>query len=69
MFHRLMLKVTKFQLPSPKRSGTVVENILGDHHVLPPPQMSNRVNIGISVPSFRAAGCLGQVLQRNWKTQ
>ena len=27
MLHRLILKVTKFQLPPPKRLGTVVKNI------------------------------------------
>ena len=44
MPHRLILKVTKFQLPPPKRLGTVVKNILrgGGHHG--PPPMSNRVN-------------------------
>ena len=31
----LGLKVTKFQLPPPKRLGTVVENILGGHHATP----------------------------------
>ena len=29
MPHTLILKVTKFQLPPPKRLGTVVKNILG----------------------------------------
>ena len=42
MPHRLILKVAKFQLPPPKRLGTVVKNILGGHHA--PPPMSNRVN-------------------------
>ena len=42
MPHRLILKVIKFQLPPPKRLGTVVKNILGSHHG--PPPMSNRVN-------------------------
>ena len=37
MLNRLILKVTKFQLPPPKRLGTVVKNILGGHHA-PPPQ-------------------------------
>ena len=37
MLNRLMLKVTKFQLPPPKRLGTVVKNILGGHHATPPP--------------------------------
>ena len=40
MLHRLILKVTKFQLPPPKRLGTVVKNILGA--IMPP--MSNKVN-------------------------
>ena len=34
MLHRLILKVTKFQLPPPKRLGTVVKDILGGHHAL-----------------------------------
>ena len=34
MLHRLILKVTKFQLPPPKRLSTVVKNILG---AMPPP--------------------------------
>ena len=41
MLNRLILKVTKFQLPPPKRLGTVVKNILGGHDG---PPMSNRVN-------------------------
>ena len=43
MLNRLILKVTKFQLPPPKRLGTVVKNILGDHYA--PLRMSNRVKI------------------------
>ena len=39
MLHRSILKVTKFQLPPPKRLGTVGKNILGGHHA----PMSNRV--------------------------
>ena len=35
MPYRLILKVTKFQLPPQKRFGTVVKNILGGHHALP----------------------------------
>ena len=31
MPNRLILKVTKFQLPPPTRLGTVVKNILGGH--------------------------------------
>ena len=42
MPHRLVLKVTKFQLPPLKSLGTVVKNIFGGHHA-PPPPMSNRV--------------------------
>ena len=41
MLNRLILKVTKFQLPPPKRLGTVVKNILGGPSC---PPMSNRVN-------------------------
>ena len=44
MLNRLILKVTKFQLPPPKHLGTVVKNILGAHDAHPP--MSNRVNSG-----------------------
>ena len=40
MLNRLILKVTKFQLPPPKHLGTVVKNILGGHHA---PPMSNMV--------------------------
>ena len=39
MFHRLILKVTKFQLPPPKRLSTVVENIFGRASCLPPCQI------------------------------
>ena len=46
MVHRLILKVNKFQLPPAKRLGTVVKNILGDHHA---PPMSNRVKVTLSV--------------------
>ena len=35
MLNRLILKVTKFQLPPPKRLGTVVKNILGGHYAPP----------------------------------
>ena len=41
MLNRLILKVTKFQLPPPNRLDTVGKNILGGHHA--PPPMSNRV--------------------------
>ena len=37
MLHRLILKVTKFHLPPPKRLSTVIKNIFGGHHA-PPPQ-------------------------------
>ena len=43
MPHRLILKVTKFQLPPLKRLGTVVKNIFGGPSC-PPPPISNRVN-------------------------
>ena len=39
MLHRLILNVTKFQLPTPERLGTVVKNILGSHHAPPPCQI------------------------------
>ena len=41
MLNRLILKVTKFQLPPPKRLGTVVKNILGAI-MLPPCQIGLR---------------------------
>ena len=40
MLNRLILKVTKFQLPPPMRLGTVVKNILWGAIMAP---MSNRV--------------------------
>ena len=43
MLHRLIVKVTKFQLPPPKRLRTVIRNILGA--IMPPP-MSNRDKAG-----------------------
>ena len=43
MPNRLILKVTKFQLPPPKRLDTVVKNILGGGGNHAPPPMSNRV--------------------------
>ena len=39
MLNRLMLKVTKFQVPPPKRLGTVVKNILGSSWPPPPFQI------------------------------
>ena len=42
MLNRLILKVTKFQLPPPKRLGTVVKNIFGGYHALPPCQIGLR---------------------------
>ena len=51
MLHRLILKVTKFQLPPPKRLSTVVKNILGGRHA--PPPMSNRVKQADAVPDRR----------------
>ena len=42
MLHRLVLKVTKFQLPPLKRLSTVFKNSSGGYHG---PPMSNRVNI------------------------
>ena len=35
MLRTLILKVTKFQLPHPKRLGTVLKNIMGA--IMPPP--------------------------------
>ena len=45
MLHRLILKVTKFQLPPPKRLST---DILGA--IMPPRQMG--LTDGLSMPSF-----------------
>ena len=39
MLNRLILKVTKFLLPPPKRLGTLVKNILGGHQPPPPCQI------------------------------
>ena len=36
MLNRLILKVSKFQLPPPKRSGTVLKNIWGGPSCPPP---------------------------------
>ena len=44
MLHRLILKVTKFQLP-PKRLGTVVKNILMGHHGPPLCQIGLNITI------------------------
>ena len=41
MLHRLILKVTKFQLPPPKRLSTVVKNILGA--IMPPCQIGSNI--------------------------
>ena len=41
MLNIVILKVTKFQVPPPKRLGTVVKNILGGHHAT----RSNRVKV------------------------
>ena len=53
MLHRLMLKVTKFQLPTPKRLGTVGRNILGA--IVAPCQIGLRAFIGVETAalSFR----------------
>ena len=45
MLHRLILKVKKFQLPPPNRLVTVVKNMSGAIMPLPPPPMSDRVNV------------------------
>ena len=47
MFHRLILKVTKFQLPPRKRLSTVVKNIMGGHHG-PPCQIGLRLTSTLS---------------------
>ena len=51
MLHRLILKVTKFQLPPPKRLGTVVKNILGGHHG-PPCQINENMRRNVSGGMF-----------------
>ena len=57
--HRLILKVTKFQLSSPNRFSTVVKNIWGGASW---PPMSNRVNnctcFFVSDFFFQAIVCL-----------
>ena len=52
MLHRLILKVTKFQLP-PKRFSTVVKNILRGHHAPPPCQ--NLANVMLDMNYNRAS--------------
>ena len=42
MLHRLILKVTKFQLSPHKRLSTVVKNILGGHRARHPYQVGLR---------------------------
>ena len=51
MPHRLILKVTKFQLPPPKRLGTVVKNILGA--IMAPP-----CQIGLNIVTNLGAATL-----------
>ena len=45
MFHGLVLKVTRFQLPTLKCFSTVIKNIFWGGHA-----MSSRVNLDISTP-------------------
>ena len=47
MLIRLILKVTKFQFPSPKRLGTVVKNILGGIMAPLPCQIKLRMADGL----------------------
>ena len=49
MLHRLILKVTKFQLPPPKRWDTVAKNIVGGYHG-PPCQ------IGLNTKELQGGG-------------
>ena len=68
MPHRLILKVTKFQLPPSKRLGTMVKNILGGHHA-PPPQCQiglSQQNVWLKASAFWTD--LATVLRekRNW---
>ena len=46
MLHRLILKVTKFHFPPPKRLCTVVKTFWRGHHT--PSQMLNMVEAGWS---------------------
>ena len=48
MLNRLILKITMFELPPPKRLGTVVKNILGGHHGPPPRQIGLMIIIARS---------------------
>ena len=60
-FHRLILKVTKFQLPPPERLSTVVKNIFGAI-MLPCPPMSYRVKGFQAFPVVRSKNCGGGLL-------
>ena len=51
MLNRLILKVTKFQLPPPNRLGTVGKNILGGHHA-PPCQIGLKRTLLVDLVSF-----------------
>ena len=54
MLHRLVLKVTKFQLPPPKLLSIVVKNIFLGGGMMTP--MSNRVNSNVSLFGIRWGG-------------
>ena len=56
MLNRLILKVTKFQLPPLKRLGTVVKNMM-------PPPMSNRVKDELDCFNCKTGGGGGGVLR------
>ena len=52
MLNRLILKVTKFQLPPPKRSGAVVKNIQLGGHDAPPCQIGLKPHFRPRHPFF-----------------
>ena len=56
MLYRLTLKVTKFQLPTPRRFSTVVKNILGGHLAPPPCQIELKINFKVRLITARKRG-------------
>ena len=58
MLNRLILKVTKFQLPPPKRLGTVVKNILGA--IIPPPPPPCQIGLKELMTFWNTTGVTGE---------
>ena len=64
--HRLILKVTKFQLPPPKRFGTVVKNIFGGHHAHPPCQIGLSKHLIFYLQNIYLQVCLFFLIDPVW---